>query len=40
MKNPFTIGIAKEEKFCNREKEIKKLKKLIQNGQNIVIYSP
>jgi len=40
MKNPFTIGIAKEEKFCNREKEIKELKRLIKNGQNVVVYSP
>lgn len=40
MKNPFTIGIVKEEKFCNREKEIKKLKTFIRNGQNVVIYSP
>ena len=40
MKNPFTIGIAKEEKFCNRKKEIKELKNFIKNRQSIVIYSP
>ena len=40
MKNPFTIGIAKEEKFCNRKEEIRNLKNFIQNGQNVVIYSP
>ncbi|SNZ02707.1 hypothetical protein SAMN06265182_0187 [Persephonella hydrogeniphila] len=40
MKNPFTIGIAKEEKFCDRKEEIRNLKNFIQNGQNVVIYSP
>ena len=40
MKNPFTIGIAKEERFCNRKKEIKELKSFIKNRQSVVIYSP
>jgi len=40
MKNPFTIGIAKEKNFCNRKKEIKELKNFILNSQNVVIYSP
>jgi len=40
MKNPFTIGIAREEKFCNRKKEIKELKNFIKNRQSVVMYSP
>ncbi|WP_457621966.1 AAA family ATPase [Persephonella sp.] len=40
MKNPFTIGLVSGEKFCNRKKEIKELKRFIKNSQNVVIYSP
>ncbi|NPA54709.1 MAG: ATP-binding protein [Aquificae bacterium] len=40
MKNPFTLGLASDEKFCNRKKEIKELKTFIKNSQNVVIYSP
>jgi len=40
MKNPFTLGLVSEDKFCNRKKEIKELKNYIKNSQNVVIYSP
>ncbi|MGQ3684071.1 MAG: hypothetical protein ACUBOA_03520 [Candidatus Loosdrechtia sp.] len=40
MQNPFTIGIAKEEDFCNREQELADLINYAKNCQNIVLYSP
>ncbi len=40
MKNPFTLGLVSNEKFCNRKKEITELKRFIKNSQNVVIYSP
>lgn len=40
MQNPFTIGIAKEEDFCNRKQELADLLNYARNGQNIVLYSP
>ncbi|ACO04910.1 MAG TPA: ATP-binding protein [Persephonella sp.] len=41
MRNPFYYGgIVSEKYFCNRENEIKELKKDILNGLNILIYAP
>lgn len=38
--NPFTIGIAYREKFCNRRLEIEKLKKNMLAGIHTVVYAP
>ncbi len=40
MVNPFIIGIVQGNDFCNREKELRDLKKYATNGQNVVFYSP
>lgn len=40
MQNPFIIGIAKEEDFCNRKQELADLINYARNGQNVVLYSP
>lgn len=41
MKNPFRFGqLVKGENFCNREQELKDIKKAIQNGYSFWIYSP
>jgi len=41
MGNPFYYGsIVPEDKFCNRREEINELKRDINNGLNILIYSP
>ena len=40
MANPFTIGIARRESFCNRKKEINDLLNFAENGQDVVLYSP
>lgn len=40
MTNPFIIGIAKDTDFCDREKELKELRRYAVNGQNVVFYSP
>ncbi|MFH1320115.1 MAG: ATP-binding protein [Bacteroidota bacterium] len=40
MRNPFTLGIAAGEDFCNREKELKELLNYARNGQKVVFYSP
>ncbi|OGR02551.1 MAG: hypothetical protein A2511_13305 [Deltaproteobacteria bacterium RIFOXYD12_FULL_50_9] len=38
--NPFTIGIAQHEKFCNRRLEIETLKKNMLAGIHTVVYAP
>lgn len=38
--NPFTIGIAHHEKFCNRRAEIETLKKNMLAGIHTVVYAP
>jgi len=38
--NPFTIGIAYHEKFCNRRLEIETLKKNMLAGIHTVVYAP
>lgn len=40
MQNPFTIGIAKNEDFCNRRQELADLVNYAKNGQKVVLYSP
>jgi len=40
MANPFTIGIARKDNFCNRQREIKDLINYAESGQNVVLYSP
>lgn len=41
MKNPFIFGgIVTGESFCDREEESAELIRAIQNGQNVVLYSP
>lgn len=40
MQNPFTIGIARNEDFCNRQEELVDLINYAKNGQNVVLYSP
>lgn len=40
MTNPFTIGIAREDNFCNRQQEIKDLIDFADSGQDVVLYSP
>lgn len=40
MQNPFTIGIAKNEDFCNRQQELADLVNYAKNGQNVVLYAP
>lgn len=41
MKNPFKFGeIVTGENFCNREKELKEIRKAIKNGYSFWIYSP
>jgi AAA+ ATPase superfamily predicted ATPase len=38
--NPFTIGIAYHEKFCNRRQEIETLRKNMLAGIHTVVYAP
>jgi len=38
--NPFTLGIAKSEMFCDRETECKDLVNYARNGHNVVLVSP
>jgi len=40
LQNPFTIGIARKEIFCNREKEIKDLITYARGGSNVILTSP
>jgi hypothetical protein len=41
MRNPFIYGEeAADEAFCDREGEIKELLRDIQNGVNVIIFSP
>jgi len=41
MKNPFRYGqIVDKENFCNREQELKDIKRAIENGYSFWIYSP
>lgn len=40
MQNPFTLGIVRNEDFCNRQKELADLINYAESGQNIVLYSP
>lgn len=41
MKNPFIFGgTVSGESFCDREEESAELIRAIQNGQNVVLYSP
>lgn len=41
MKNPFVYGEeVSGDAFCNREDEITELVKDIENGENIIIFSP
>ena len=40
MANPFTIGIARKDSFCNRQQEIKDLIDFANSGQDVVLYSP
>ncbi|HZX11266.1 MAG TPA: ATP-binding protein [Acidobacteriota bacterium] len=40
MANPFTIGIARKDNFCNRQKELKDLTDFANSGQDVVLYSP
>ncbi len=41
MKNPFRYGqIVEKENFCNRENELKEIKRAIENGYSFWIYSP
>ncbi|MBI4530353.1 MAG: ATP-binding protein [Candidatus Latescibacteria bacterium] len=41
LKNPFVFGEAVGgQSFCNREREISELLRDIENGQNVLIYSP
>ena len=40
MRNPFTLGIAQKNDFCNRKKEITDLLQHAKNGDNTVLFSP
>ncbi len=41
MKNPFIFGkVVRGEHFCNREKEISKVKRIVESNQHLVIISP
>jgi AAA+ ATPase superfamily predicted ATPase len=40
MRNPFTLGIAQKNDFCNRKKEITELLQHARNGDNTVLFSP
>lgn len=40
MQNPFTIGIARNEDFCDRRQELADLINYAKHGHNIVLYSP
>lgn len=41
MRNPFIFGsVVSGEAFCDREQEQAELVRAVQDGQNVVIYSP
>ena len=40
MRNPFTLGIAEKEGFCNRGREIEDLLRYARNGDHVVLFSP
>jgi hypothetical protein len=40
MRNPFTLGIAQREDFCNREQEMEDLLRHARNGDPVVLFSP
>ena len=40
MRNPFILGLAEGENFCDREKELADLLQFARNGQKCVFYSP
>jgi len=40
LQNPFTLGIAIKEAFCNREREIKDLITYARGGSNVILTSP
>ena len=40
MRNPFTLGIAQKEDFCNRDREIEDLLRYARNGDHVVLFSP
>lgn len=40
MPNPFTLGIAQNDEFCDRIRETGELVRHAQNGNNVVIFSP
>ena len=40
MRNPFQYGgIVGSEAFCNRKKEIKELRRIIENKEKALVYS-
>ncbi len=40
MVNPFGLGIARGDRFCNRETEIQDLLRHGRNGDNVLLFSP
>lgn len=40
MINPFSLGVANEKGFCNRENEIQDLLRHARAGHNVVLFSP
>lgn len=40
MRNPFTLGLAKDEDFCDRHREMDDLLRHARNGQKVVLSSP
>ncbi len=40
MQNPFTLGIAQGDDFCDRVKETRELIRHAENGNNVVLFSP
>lgn len=38
--NPFSISSISKDRFCNRSKEIEKLRNYLRNGTHVVVYAP